>query len=271
MVESELRRLIPDTFKAWYVKKERDQGELMLREHPSTPAEAFLQSIKGVYYANQMIWLRKKDRITKVPWTPNYPVDTWWDIGFNDTNSIWFIQTMGQMIHVIDYYENFGEGLAHYAEYLRTLAAEEGYKYGIHYTPHDVGVHDYSIGRTRQAFAKDYGLKLKRVDRISRESGIEAVRKLLPYCAFDLEKCDQGLKTLESYRKEWDEKKATYRDTPYHDWASNGADAFRTGAQVHKFTKVMFQQIGGDGGVLVPREGLTGIGGSSGPSPKGWT
>jgi hypothetical protein len=77
-----------------------------------------------------------------------------------------------------------------------------------------------------------------------------------------LEGTDDGLKALESYRKEWDEKKATYRDHPYHDWASNGADAFRTGAVCHPFTKILFQQIGGDGGILVPR---------TAPSAKGWT
>ena len=262
-VETALRRKIPDTFKAWYIKKERDQGELMFREHPSTPAEAFLKSIKGVYYGSQMIWLRKNDRITDVPWLPNYPVDTWWDIGFNDVNSIWFIQTVAQMIRVIKYYENYNEGLGHYAQYIKDLTIEKGWRFGVHYTPHDVGVHDYSIGRSRQDFAKDYGLKLKRVDRISPESGIEAVRKLLPYCVFDLESCDDGLKALESYRKEWDEKKANYRDKPYHDWASNGADAFRTGAQVHPFTKIMFTQVGGDGGILVPKGGM--------PSPRGWT
>jgi hypothetical protein len=261
-VEATLRRKIPKSFQAWYIKKERDQGELMLREHPSTPEEAFLKSTKGVYYATQMVWLRKNNRITEVKWMPNYPVDTWWDIGFNDVNSIWFIQTVAQTIRVIHYYENFGEGLGHYATYIRDLTIKKRWKFGIHYTPHDVGVHDYSIGRTRQDFAKDYGLKLKRVDRISPESGIEAVRKLLPFCVFDLEDCDDGLKALESYRKEWDEKKANYRDKAYHDWASNGADAFRTGAQVHPFTKIMFKQVGGDGGVLVPK---------AMPHPMGWT
>ncbi len=253
-VEADLKRVIPATYRAWYVKKESDQGELMFREHPSTPAEAFLKSIKGVYYATQMVFLRKKDRITDVPHLPGYPVDTWWDIGFNDVNSIWFIQTVAQQIRVLRYFEDFGEGLAHYAQKLRDFQADDGYKYGKHYTPHDVGNHDYSIGRTRQNYAKDYGLILQRVDRISPESGIEAVRKLLPYCLFDITLCDDGLKTLESYRKEWDEKKATYRDKPYHDWASNGADAFRTGAQVHPFTRMMFTQIGGDGGILVPKK-----------------
>jgi hypothetical protein len=252
-VEKTLRRIIPVEFKAWYIKKEATQGELMFREHPSTPEEAFLQSIKGVYYARQLLWLRAKERVCKVPHQPGYPVDTWWDIGFNDVNAIWFVQTIGSLIHVLRYHENYNEGLEYYANHLKELQAEHGYRYGIHYTPHDVGVHDYSIGRTRQDFAKDYGLQLKRVDRLSVESGIEAVRKLLPYCVFDLELCDEGLKKLESYRKEWDEKKATYRDKPYHDHASNGADAFRTGATVHKFTRIMFRQVGGDGGYLVPR------------------
>jgi hypothetical protein len=261
-VEVELKRNIPDTFKAWYIKKERDQGELMFREHPSTPAAACLMCVTGVYYGSQMVGLRKNDRITEVKWMPNYAVDTWWDIGFNDVNSIWFIQTVAQTIRVIKYYENYGEGLGHYAQYLKDLTTSDKWKFGIHYAPHDVGVHDYSIGRTRQDFAKDYGLKLKKVDRLSPESGIEAVRKLLPYCVFDLEECDEGLKALESYRKEWDEKKANYRDRPYHDWASNGADAFRTGAQVHPFTKIMFKQVGNDGGILVPK---------TEPNPKGWT
>ena len=258
-VETELNRILPIEFKAWYIKKESDQGELMFREHPSTPAEAFLKSIKGVYYGRQMLWLRKKNRICKVPFLPGYPVDTWWDIGFNDTNSIWFVQTVANMIHVIRYYENYNEGLEFYADYLREMQTEHQYKYGIHYTPHDIGVHDYSIGRTRQKQALSYGLKLKRVDRLSKTSGIEAVRKLLPYCVFDLENCDEGLKKLESYRKEWDEKKATYRDTPYHDQASNGADAFRTGATCHRFTRMMFTQVGGHGGVLVPNKDQSSI------------
>ena len=258
-VEVALKRRIPIEFKAWYIKSERDQGELMFQEHPSTPEEAFMQSIKGVYYARQMLWLRKKNRILKLDAQPNYSVDTWWDIGFNDTNAIWFVQTIGMMIHVIDYYENSGEGLGHYAEYLKERAEEFGYKYGTHYTPHDMSVHDYSIGRTRQDYAKDLGLKVRVVEKLGVQSGIEAVRKILPYCVFDIEKADKGIICLESYRKEWDEKKAAYRKNPYHDHASNGADAFRTGATAHPFTKINFQR---DGMQLVPKKA---------PNPKGWT
>ena len=41
---------------------------------------------------------------------------------------------------------------------------------------------------------------------------------------------DDGLKALRSYRKEWDEEKGIWRDTPRHDKASHGADAFQTSA-----------------------------------------
>jgi hypothetical protein len=44
-------------------------------------------------------------------------------------------------------------------------------------------------------------------------------------------RCDRGLKSLRNYRKEWDEDRATFRDRPFHNWASHGADAFRTFAQ----------------------------------------
>ena len=49
----------------------------------------------------------------------------------------------------------------------------------------------------------------------------------LPLCYFDAEECATGIKALKSYRKEWDEERACWRDKPRHDWACNGADAFR--------------------------------------------
>lgn len=49
----------------------------------------------------------------------------------------------------------------------------------------------------------------------------------MPKCAFDAIKCEQGIKALESYRKEWNDKMGVWRDKPLHDWASHGADAFR--------------------------------------------
>ena len=57
---------------------------------------------------------------------------------------------------------------------------------------------------------------------------INEARKLLPICMFDAVKCAHGIDALRSYRREWDDKLRNYRDRPYHDWASDPADAFRT-------------------------------------------
>jgi len=36
---------------------------------------------------------------------------------------------------------------------------------------------------------------------------------------------------LTSYRKQWDDARKCYKSVPYHDWASNYADAFRQWSQ----------------------------------------
>jgi hypothetical protein len=57
-------------------------------------------------------------RITRVPHEEMLPVYTWWDLGVDDSMSIWFVQLFNREIRLIDYYENSGEGFAHYARVL---------------------------------------------------------------------------------------------------------------------------------------------------------
>ena len=50
---------------------------------------------------------------------------------------------------------------------------------------------------------------------------------MLPRCWFDKTKCSRGIDALKLYRAEFDEKLATLKPRPVHDWASHAADAFR--------------------------------------------
>ncbi|MGJ0628645.1 terminase, partial [Xenorhabdus bovienii] len=59
------------------------------------------------------------------------------------------------------------------------------------------------------------------------DTGIESVREILSNCVFDEEKCSEGISHLESYRKEWDDKRGCWKDKPLHDFTSHGADGFR--------------------------------------------
>src|SRR3546814_12839972 len=93
-----------------------------------------------------MARVRGEGRICTVPHEPALPVNTFWDLGFNDTTAIWFHQRVGRENRFIDYVEGAGEGLAHYAQAL----GARPYNDGAPYLPHDVEVGELGTGRTRR-------------------------------------------------------------------------------------------------------------------------
>lgn len=241
-IESELNIKLTERQKAWYVKKWNVQGDDMKREHPSTFEEGFEAAIMGAYYATQFAKIRKEGRITKVPFQEDLMVDTWWDLGVDDSTAIWFTQNVGREIHIINYYENTGEGLLHYKNKLDELQQNKGYRYRIFGAPHDIMEREWITGKSRLKSAQTLGINFTVADKLSIESGIEQVRRVLNICIFDEQNCTQklgdhlvGIPSLESYRKEWNEALQSYRNQPLHDWASHGADAFRTMAVLHEF------------------------------------
>lgn len=224
--------LLSDRQKAWYVIKKETQGDDMKREFPSTSKEAFEASVVGSYYGTQMTQVRKEKRIKTVHYDPLLPVNTFWDIGYNDKMAIWFHQRVGNVNRLIRYIEGSGEGLDYFA---RILFKELKYLYGTHYFPHDGASGSPQTGLTFEEYARKVGFRDVRVVPRAKNSeevlkGIEAVRKFLGTTEIDEENCDLGIKCLDNYRKSWDEKLAEFRRTPLHDWSSNGADALRTGA-----------------------------------------
>lgn len=222
---------LSDRKKAWYSSKWRALGDDMKREYPTTPEEAFEQAVEGAYYARQFAKIYADGRICP-PLNNDLPVHTVWDIGVGDSTSIWFYQRVGKQIHLVDYYENSGEGLRHYMKTLK----DKGYTYGEHWGPHDIDNREFgSDARSRREIAEDgfdidgerYAISFEVVPKKSIDEGIEDARQLLELCVFDESKCDEGVKALESYRKEWNDKLGCWRDRPLHDWASHCADAFR--------------------------------------------
>lgn len=213
--------------KAWYVKKAETQKDDMKREYPSTPKEAFEASIEGAYYSAQMARAETDRRIGVVPYESNLPVETWWDIGMDDETAIWFVQRWRRELRFIEYYAESGEGLPHYAKYLK----ERPYAYSRHIGPHDLEVREWGgEGSTRREVAKGLGINFEVAPKLGVMDGIEASRNLLSRSYFDEVKCAAGIKGLKSYRKEWDEDKGVWLPRPRHDWASHPADAYRTGA-----------------------------------------
>jgi hypothetical protein len=245
-IEAESGYTLSDQQRWWYAKKREEQGDQMFLEFPSTPEEAFWVSSEGAYFSKLLAAAEMEGRICDLPHIPGLPVNTFWDIGRNDANAIWFHQQVGAWHHFIDYLEGQGEGAAFYAQELQRLQAERGYVYGTHYLPHDAEVSDWSEGenRTRAQVLADLGVKPQViVPRIKAvQDGIDMVRQGLPRCRFDKTRCGEtvpgsgrgGLPALRNYRKAWNDKAQVYSQLPYHDWSSNGADAFRQWAQGFK-------------------------------------
>ena len=150
-------------------------------------------AIKGSYYTAQLAAAREDGRITRVPYNPALPVDTDWDLGVGDATAIWFTQSLRSgEVRVIDYYENSGEGIPHYASVLQ----EKRYVYGQHWAPHDIRVRELGTGKSRLETAQSHGIKFQVTPNIGVDDGIDAARLLLPRCWFDEEHCRPGLEAL---------------------------------------------------------------------------
>lgn len=191
---------------------------------------SFEASVVGSYWGREMLAADRGGRITKVPYQPEMSVDTWWDLGVADATAIWFTQNVGREIHIIDYYENSGEGLPHYAKILQ----DRGYVYGTHNAPHDIAVRELGTGKSRMETAAALGIKFVTVPNIGLADGIDAVRPFIGRCWFDRAATESGRSALVSYRKTWDEKRKTFSSAPYHDWSSHASSAFRYLAVGHK-------------------------------------
>ncbi|TBH23632.1 hypothetical protein ELG64_09005 [Rhizobium leguminosarum] len=229
----------PDTFVGLY--KASDTGVLdpeelrMLRSSMSADQYAqelecsFEAAIQGAYFAREMQTLEENGQITSVPHDPALSVDVWFDLGFNDATSMWFVQSerSGFRHRVIRYYGNSGEKMAHYAGILNDYKAK-GYSYGRIVMPHDAKAKDLRTGQSIEEIMAGYGIMvevLPRTDDVVRD--IELCRTMLLKCWFDRENTKDGVEALKQYRKQWDDKRKVFQSHPYHDWTSNPADAFR--------------------------------------------
>jgi len=182
-------------------------------------------ALRGAYYAKEIEKAYDEERIGKVPYDPSKQVETWWDLGVSDSTSIWFAQRVGQAVHIIDYYENSGEGLPHYIDVLN----QKGYRYGAHVAPHDIVVREFSTGKSRQDIAYSLGIDFQIAPKLKVMDGINATRTFLNKCWFDEIKTKTGLEALLQYRSQYDDKKRIWSEKPVHDWTSHASDAFRYG------------------------------------------
>lgn len=230
---------LAETEDDWYSAKLKasetgliDGDELRDAKKQMTP-EAYAQeyecsfdaSVKGAYYGKDIEQAETENRIGSVPYDRAADVHCSWDLGIGDMMSLWFFQIVGKEWHFLHYYENNGFGLDHYVDYIKSL----NFPVHTHWLPHDAEARELQTGKSRISYLEGRGLKCRIVTRHAVDDGINTARTKFNRFWFDRKGCERGLDCLRMYRSEFDEKHQVLKSRPLHDWASHGADSFRTG------------------------------------------
>ena len=203
---------------------------------------SFIGNIEGSIYGELVQEIDDKGQIGSVPYDPSLPVNTAWDIGYNDSTSIIFFQILNYQINIIETYEDDNEALPHYIKFLQ----DKDYIYDTHYGPHDLDVTEFSNGKTRREVASALGVRFILAPRLILEDGIHAVKMLLPRCRIDSDNCSDLLIALRHYHRKFNDKERIFKPKPVHDWSSHMMDALRclaTGIEENKTTNKNLQRV----------------------------
>ncbi len=183
----------------------------------------FTAAVRGTYYADLIAQAENAGRMGEFPWQPELPVRVSSDLGYTDNTALWFWQNAPDGIRMIDYETATGQPLTYYFDLLKS----KGYKYEELWLPHDAKAKSLQTGRSTIEQFLAAGFPCRIVPKLAVQHGIDATRKVLPTVYFDQVGCFEGIEALRAYRRRYDEVTKQFSKAPVHDWASNGADAFR--------------------------------------------
>ena len=128
----------------------------------------------------------------------------------------------------MDFYQPESDDLSDWVKWLD----DKGYQ-GNDYVPHDILVTEWGSKRTRFEVLQGMGRKPKRLDRVSVADGLQAGRTTINAALIHTgsdergQRVMSGVEGLKSYRREWDDDRKTFRETPVKDWAEHIGSAFR--------------------------------------------
>jgi len=209
--------------KWWYVKESEVQGEKMKQEYPATYRESTEVATEAMFFGPHIVKARHEGRICSVPYDSHVHAYAAMDIGKSDSTAVWTFQMVGLERHFLDYFERDGEEPAFYDKWLRSLP----YLVKGVGLPHDAAAEKFGMPKSVEDQFRDLGWNVKVLKKPLHEIyDINDARNAFPQCWFDKVKCKRGLKCLDNFRKEWDEKHCCYRTKSVHDEFSDGAKGF---------------------------------------------
>jgi len=181
------------------------------------------QMLDGAVYASELRSAQESNRIKDLIVDKAIPVSTFWDLGWADMTSIWFVQVVpGGEVRVIDFYQNCQKTIDHYMQVLQG----KGYVYKDWWLPHDAE-HKNLTGRSTKDIMEAAGKPIRITPKLSVADGINAARQLLSRAYIHATNCADGLQNLRHYRFGVDVNTKMFTNQPLHDQHSHAADAWR--------------------------------------------
>jgi phage terminase large subunit len=178
--------------------------------------------VDGAIYAREVIQMIEDKRVRPVPYDPALKVHTVWDLGWNDQTSIILVQRLHSEVRVIDYIEDNQRTLADYVAELNYRT----YVWGKDWLPHDGGHKDLKTGKSAKEILRKLGRKSVLIPKLPIETGISAVRMMLPRLYIDEVKGKRLIECLKRYRRNIPTTTGE-PGVPVHDEYSHAADAVR--------------------------------------------
>jgi phage terminase large subunit len=182
---------------------------------------------EGAIYRIEVERLYADRRARRVPYDPLLPVDTVWDLGWNDAMTIGMFQRSSAEVRCIDYIEDSHHTLDWYVGQIE----KRDYRWGKDFIPHDGRARDFKTGKsTEELLTTLRGKKPHVLPAESIEEGIKAARMMFPRAYVDEDKCARLLECLKRYRRAISQSTGE-PGAPLHDEFSHGADMWRYAAQ----------------------------------------
>ena len=211
----------------WFPEVLRDELEQLKAKDPDAYLNVWeghtRQMLDGAVYANELRKAMEQNRIKEIHIDRTIGVSTFWDLGWADMTSIWFVQTLpGGEVRVIDFYQNCQKTIDHYVHVLEN----KGYSYKDWWLPHDAENKNMT-GKSVKDILQGMGKPVRITPKLSIADGINAARTLLDRCFIHESNCADGLQNLRHYRYDVDPNTKMFSNKPLHDQHSHAADAWR--------------------------------------------
>ena len=184
-----------------------------------------LPAVAGAIYFDQVADAESSGRVCPIKHDVKLKTHTVWDLGFNDSTFIVFVQRVASEVRIIDAIEDNKRTIV---SYIQDDLKPRDYNWGVDWLPHDAFATRHQSGVSDAEVFRSLGRTVQPVTNESVETGIRRSKELFEHVWFNSESVGvmRLLECLKRYRRHIS-KATDEAGRPVHDEYSHGADCFR--------------------------------------------